>query len=261
MASERISFGVPGMDRLIQGGLPRNSVTLVSGTPGTGKSIMCLQYIYHGALHNEPGVYVTFEQSERELLNNARKVGLNFGSLTKKGKIKVMPIGLGALEQAMVDTDALTEAILDEVRKAKAKRIVIDSLSSLINVFTLGQLGKKLESDIVEIGKTKLIPLIVSERPIVRTIIWNALGSLKRTGCACLVTSELIEGQKGFSRDSISEFECDGLILLQHITSGGGANRTLNVVKMRGTNIDDRIRPIKITDKGIAVGKPDELYK
>jgi circadian clock protein KaiC len=254
MASERerIGSGVPGLDRLIQGGLPRNSVTLVSGAPGTGKSILCLQYICHGALHNEPGVYVTFEQSEKDLLSNARKVGLNLEPLIKRGKLKVMPISLGTLEQAMVDVDALMEAMGEEIKKVKAKRIVIDSLSSLINVFTLGQLGKKMESDVVEIGKTKLIPLVVSEKPITRTIIWNALGGLKGLGCTSLVTSETPRESRWFSRDTISEFVVDGIIAL-HSIPGEESFRTMTVPKMRGTKQGSDIYSVSITDKGIVI--------
>jgi circadian clock protein KaiC len=235
--------------------------TLISGAPGTGKSILCLQFVYYGAKNNEPGLYITFEQSEKELIKNAKKVGLNLEPLIEKKKLKIMYINLGTFEQSLVDVDDLMNTIKDGVKEIKAKRLVIDSLSSVINIFTLSHLGKKMESDVVEIGDTKLIPLIINEKPIVRIIIWNTLNNLKKTGCICLATSELIEGQRGFSRDSISEFECDGIILLQHITSGGGANRTLNVIKMRETKIDDRIYPIEITDKGIILRKPEELYK
>ena len=261
MSIRRVGTGIPGLDKLMDGGFPVNSVVLVSGAPGTGKSILCMQFLYHGARNNEPGLYVTFEQTEKELIDNAKEVGFDFEPLIRKGKLKVMHINLGMFEQAMVDVDDLMKTIAGEVKRMKAKRLVIDSLSSLINVFTLGHLGKKVESDIVEIGKIKLIPLVINEKPIVRTIIWNVIDGLKKTGCTCLATSELIEGQKGFSRDSISEFECDGIILLQHITSGGGANRTLNVIKMRKTKIDDRIYPIEITNEGIVLKEPEELYK
>lgn len=252
MASARTKTGIAGLDTLIEGGLPRNSVTLVSGAPETGKSILCLQYILNGAIQSEPGIYVTFEQSEKELIENARKVGFDMKPLIKSGKLKIIFLNLGTYEKGMVDSEDLMNYVSDEVKKIKAKRLVIDSISSVINVFMLSNVCGKAESDVIEIGDTKVMPLVIDEKPVIRNIVWSTIRGLKATGCTCLATSELVEGQNGYSRDNISEFQSDGIILL-HSVEGEESFRTLNVPKMRQTNQKQGIYSFKITNKGIVV--------
>ena len=248
----RVKTGISGLDELIEGGFPENSVTLISGAPGTGKSILCLQFVYYGAKNDEPGLYITFEQSEKELMRSAKKVGLNLEPLIEEKKLKIMYINLGSFEQSLVDVDDLMNTIKDEVNEIKAKRLVIDSLSSLINIFTLGHIGKKMKSDVIEIGDTKLIPLIINEKPIIRTIVWNVLNELKKTGCTCLVTSETPSESKWFSRDTISEFIVDGVISL-HWIPGEESFRTLTIPKMRETKQGSEIYSMEITNKGIVI--------
>jgi len=252
MASNRTKTGILGLDNLIEGGLPKNSITLVSGSPGTGKSILCLQYILNGATIKEPGIYVTFEQSEKDIIDNAKKVGLDLKPHIKSGIIKVIFINLGTFERGMVDADALISHINEEAKGMKAKRLVIDSISSVINIFMLSNICGKAESDVIEIGKTKVIPLVIDENPVVRDILWTTFRGLKKTGCTCIATSELIKGQSGYSRDNISEFLCEGIIVL-HSVEGEEAFRTLHIPKMRQTNQMSGIYSFEITNKGIIV--------
>jgi len=129
----------------------------------------------------------------------------------------------------------------------------VDSLSSLINIFTLGHIGKDADSNTVKIGNTKLIPIVIDEQPIVRSIVWDIIDGLRTTGCTCLVTSELLQGQQGFSRDTISEFEADGVVMLQGELIGKELNRSLRVVKMRQTAMNGGRHEFTITGEGIAV--------
>jgi circadian clock protein KaiC len=241
------------MDRLIGGGLPRNSISLVSGAPGTGKSLLCLQFIYQGALKGEPGLYVTLEQSEKDLLENAAKIGISLAPLIKKGKVSVLSLDLGTLERSMVDSDDFTGHIRDVIKQLNAKRLVIDSLSSSINMLMLGNLGGKTESDIVELGNTKLIPLVINERPLVRTIVWNIVRGLKKTGCTSLITSETPAQSRWLSRDTISEFLADGVIILRKESVGRELNRSITVEKMRNTALSGGTFGMDITGKGIKV--------
>lgn len=251
--SLRVSSGISGLDRMVGGGFPHNSVVLVSGPPGTGKSILCLHYLLSGAARGEAGIYVTFEQSHSDLVNDARKVGLRLEPLIKSGKLRIMSVSLNSLEQAQVDVESLVETVAEEARLIKARRIVVDSLSSVINMFTLGQLGKQIDSDVVKIADIRLIPLIIDERPIVRTLVWGLLSGLKETGCTCLVTSELLEGQSGYSRDTVSEFKADGLVMLEAAAIGEEYQRNIRVAKMRGTAIDGTRHALKITGRGMQV--------
>jgi len=253
VTEDRVKSGIKGLDALIEGGFPRNSITLISGPPGTGKSLLCLQYLYYGAMHGEPGMYVTSEQSKEDLISNAKKIGLNLKPLVEKEKLVIWQENLSATEQAMVNEDNLVDAVKDEVNRIKAKRLVADSLSSLINIFTLGHVGKDADSSTVQIGNTKLIPLVIDEQPIVRSIVWDIINGLRTTGCTCLVTSELLQGQSGFSRDSISEFETDGVLMLEAEAVGEELHRSVRLVKMRSTAMRGGRYGLEISGKGLIV--------
>ncbi len=251
----RVKTGISGLDSLMEGGFPKNSVNLISGAPGTGKSLLCTHYIYHGALNGEPGIYITFEQSVSDVIANAKKIGMDLKPLINKGLVKIVFMELTELERTMLDTSAFASVLKQEVSSMKAKRLVIDSFSSLINIFTLGQIGNKIESDVIEIADVKLIPLVIDEKPVVRTIVWNIVNSLKKIRCTTLMTSELSSDSKWLSRDTISEFLVDGIITLSRLRIGGEVFGSLEVVKMRKTNNKRGLFEYKISPKGITVSK------
>jgi KaiC/GvpD/RAD55 family RecA-like ATPase len=85
----RISTGIPGLDDLIQGGVPKGSTILISGGPGTGKTILCLNYVYQGALNGEPGIYITLEEGAENISWNMESFGWDIGSLQEKGLINI----------------------------------------------------------------------------------------------------------------------------------------------------------------------------
>ena len=87
---ERVSSGIRGLDKMLEGGYPKGAVVLVSGGPGTGKTTFALQYIYYGAKHNEPGVYVSFEQEVDDLKDMANRFNMDFDEMEKKGKVIII---------------------------------------------------------------------------------------------------------------------------------------------------------------------------
>ena len=88
MAVERIKTGISGLDQVLKGGLRKNSNILITGAPGTGKTILALQFIYYGAKDsNENGIFITTEDNLDDLRKNASNLGMDFKSLENKGKI------------------------------------------------------------------------------------------------------------------------------------------------------------------------------
>ena len=123
---ERIRTGIKNLDSLFQGGLIKNSITLISGAPGTGKTIISLGYIYNGAHElNETGLYVTFEQPVYDLRSQALQFGWDFAKQEKKGKIYILSIPIEEIHKETLNL------IGQLVKKYKAQRLVIDSLSTL----------------------------------------------------------------------------------------------------------------------------------
>ena len=87
MAFELIKTGTPGLDQVLKGGLRRNSCVLVTGSPGTGKTLMALQFIYYGAKdHNENGIFITTEESLEVLHQSGKNLGMDIQSIVSNGK-------------------------------------------------------------------------------------------------------------------------------------------------------------------------------
>ncbi len=117
---ERTKTGIPGFDELCAGGIPKGSLIVLSGDPGSGKSIFCLQFLYNGVVqYNESGLYISLEETKEEILNTAAVFGWDFRKLIQERKLELNTIEL-------YDFDKLRDAIEDAVTRVGAKRVVID---------------------------------------------------------------------------------------------------------------------------------------
>ena len=122
---ERVPTGIPGFDKLIDGGFVKNSINLITGGAGTGKSIFAMQYILNGILnYNETGLFVSFEEKIENLKEDALVFGWDFDKLEKEGKCKFLYVG------PYTSADFLS-ILSKEISRFKPKRVVIDSLSIL----------------------------------------------------------------------------------------------------------------------------------
>ena len=120
VVAKKIKTGITGLDDILNGGIPIGNLVVVSGEPGAGKTIMCLQYLYRGITeYNEPGVYVSLEESPDEIVKTAAQFGWDMMSLVKQGKLAILTIEL-------YDFDKLRNTIEDIIEKIGAKRLVID---------------------------------------------------------------------------------------------------------------------------------------
>jgi KaiC/GvpD/RAD55 family RecA-like ATPase len=221
--ARRITSGIPGLDPLIEGGFLENSVNLVTGETGTGKTTFCLQFLWEGLQKGETGVYITLEQSPEDIKADAAHFGWNFDAYEKKGLCRVI-----YHDPAQVNN--LGTVIVDEIKTLKAKRLIVDS--------------------------TSLIGLSLENKSQVRKMLVNIINVIKRTGCTALLISEIEEESKGLSRYGVEEFVVDGVIVLNYLEyATGDLNRSLIIRKMRRTAHGADIYPTEITRKGVIVKK------
>lgn len=198
--------------------------------PGTGKTIFALQTLYNGAVKfNEKGLYVTFEEKEECLKNQAKQFGWDFDALKADGKVRIFHISLSELNKNTA------KDIIKLAQDLKIDRLVIDSLSSLsINIPLIysnhhgGELAIK-----------KFIYLFIED-----------LRTLKNT-TKILISQNITEGL--LSDNKISEFLCDGVVNMIYESMGGDFSRSLTIRKMRQTKNDDDIHPLEISTKGLVV--------
>lgn len=221
----RVKTGIPGLDPLIQGGFVRNSVNLVTGGTGTGKTIFAAQYIWEGLKKGEPGVYITMEQHPTDLKQDFLQFGWDFAKYEKQGLCVI-----DYFDPAQVNN--IASAILNSVKTSKAKRLVIDS--------------------------TSVIGLTIENEMMIRRKILSLVDVIKRnSNCTVLLTTEITENSNGLSRWGVEEFVVDGVVVLQFTGIGGQSFGNLQVRKMRRTSHARGWFPLEITLKGIKVSKEE----
>lgn len=241
--TERTPTGIPGLDELLGGGLPRNRCSLICGGPGSGKTTFAVQFLYKGALeYNEPGVYVTLSESPEEIHSNLAPFGWDIAKLEKQKLFSIVDVRPYTVteEGFITPTEKLfkyekvpfshiVKLIYSHVRETNAKRLALDTL----NVLT-----------------------VQYENPFeIRQGIVGLVQALSRLGCTSLLTLETrtirMETHPG-------QYLAHGVIILYFAGREGSMTRAIQVLKMRGIKHDEHVHPMEITAKGIVV-HPEEI--
>jgi len=215
---ERVTSGVAGLDKHMEGGFVKNSVNLVSGSTGTGKTIFGLQYILHGLQKGENGVYISLEQEPEDIFADAELFGWDFKKYIKQKKCVIEYLSTWNLEE-------LPLIVMDRINEIKAKRFVLDSITLVCS---------ELETERM------------------RSEISEFLNRLKHSGATSLLICEIPEESKALSTFGVEEYLVDGIVVLNYLEFvAGGSPRSLLVRKMRRTKHGSDIYPFQITKKGI----------
>jgi KaiC/GvpD/RAD55 family RecA-like ATPase len=235
---KRIRTGVEGLDNLLQGGYPQGSVTLVAGTPGTGKTIVCFQYINSGLINAEKCLFLTSDERIDTLIHQAQKFGFDFEKAIHNSQLKFMYLDL--------EKNSTHREMEEEIRNGHYSRIVLDSLTPLseMPVWIVNRGSELIPSEDTVLKNPVPLDSVQATRMHVRRI----LRILEEDASTVLVTSEITEGTRHLSRDSVSEFLVDGILVLDLDPSMD--RRKLTVRKMRGTKHTLKPRDIEISSKG-----------
>ncbi len=247
---DRVRSGVDGLDQMLSGGFPKGGTYALLGFSGTGKSILGIQYIYKGAVdYDEPGVYILIEEDKDRFISNMAGFGWDLKSLEESEKISIIPYSkslLGDIEASfdkgmnsdnperaqrmreMLTVDSLYRQIAECVQKIGAKRVVIDSMT-IVTMMTENQIMGRMQ------------------------ITW-LIDKLRGLGLTTLITLE-----EGISYWRDIPFLCDGTIYLMLKEKEGIFARGLVIEKMRGTDHDTGMRPLKMDSPGGMIVYPDEL--
>jgi len=221
----RVSSGNEVLDDMCGGGFFRDSIILLSGATGTGKTLTTTEFISGGAKNDERCLLFAFEESREQLFRNATGWGANFEEIEEKGQLKVVckyPETAG-LEEHLIEM----KSIIDDF---KPNRVAIDSLSALERVSTLKSFREFV------IGLTSFIK------------------HQEVTGLFTSTTPSLMGGTS-ITETHISTIT-DSIILLRYVEIFGEMRRAMTVLKMRGSMHDKDIREFRIDGEGMHIGKP-----
>ncbi|MDO8647849.1 MAG: gas vesicle protein GvpD [Candidatus Diapherotrites archaeon] len=244
---ERVKFGIQGLDKALNGGIPKGNLVLLSGGAGTGKTTFSLQFLINGALlFGEKGLYISTEQSVQELRKAASTFGWKLEDLEKAGLIRIRYLNI-------LKGDSFLKNIKVEAEDFQPKRIVIDSLTTLTDTMLVTDLKDDIAFSVVQVAET-VNPFPRTERMIAKTILYHLIGALRDIDNATvMLTSELLEGEKGLSADAVSEFICDGVIIVALRDLARESVRSVRVRKMRNTAHSIASLLFDMTPSGVVV--------
>jgi circadian clock protein KaiC len=214
---EKCLTGIEGLDSILGGGIPRNNTILLTGNCGTGKTSLSLEYLLHGAVEGENGLYLSVTEPYQKLLANMIPYDFFRRDLIKSGKLTFIDIstiysklGFSRDRMSLEDIDLLVVALGDLTRETKARRLVIDSITSIAY-----QLDTQEKLRNLMLGISKM---------------------LSGLGTTSLVISEMTAADASYSKFGVEEAIADGVILMGNLERNGDLLRTLQVIKMRGTS-------------------------
>jgi len=240
----RITTGVPGLDELLQGGFPKGSIILVSGMPGTGKTLFGMHFIYEGAKNDQRSLYVTLDERIEKLILEAETIGIKLRNFIDAGKIEFLYLDVEKEEDFI-------ETITKKVREGNFERMVIDSISALCETPIF--LRELEESHKFAKLLDTMIPVPLDAPLVTRMHITTIINELRGLNCTSILISELIDESKGLSRDTITEFLVDGVIILTLDETMD--IRKMKIRKMRGTKHTLTPQSIEITSQGLRIKK------
>ncbi|MER9963650.1 circadian clock protein KaiC [Mesorhizobium sp. M0045] len=224
-STKRVTSGNPELDRMCGGGFFRDSVTLVSGATGTGKTLLVTNFLAGGAAAGERALLVGYEESRGQLFRNARGWGVDFEAMEADGRLKVVCIYPEA--QNLPDHLLMIRELVEEFNP---DRIAIDSLSALERIAP----------------ETGFREFLISLTSFIKK---HEIAGL------CTATNKSLVGGQSASEQHISTLT-DSIILLRYIQEGDFMHRGIMVLKMRGSEHDKQIRRFTIDGGGMHLGQP-----
>ena len=221
--------GIPGFDEITRGGLPAGRPTLVCGSAGAGKTLFAMEFLVRGAtLYDEPGVFISFEETDEELTRNVASLGFDLNQLVadKKLLLDFVFIERSEIEETgEYDLEGLFLRLGHAIDSIGAKRIVLDTLEALFSA--------------------------LPNEAIIRAELRRLFRWLKEKGVTAVITCERGEGT--LTRYGLEEYVADCVILLDHRVENQISTRRMRIVKYRGTSHGTNEYPFLIDENGFSV--------
>ena len=220
--------GIKGLDEITEGGLPRNRTTLVVGGPGSGKTIFGIDFLVRGVTdYEEPGIFVSFEETEDELYQDVASLNLDLQGLVAQNKIVLKHVALERrdIQELDFNLEGILMLLEHNIHYIGAKRVVLDSIESLFSGLT--------------------------DPGILRIEIKRLLRWLKNKQVTAIVTGE--PGNNTYTRQGLEEYLSDCMLLLDNRVKEQIAIRRIRIIKYRGSSHGTNEYPFVIDKNGLSV--------
>lgn len=221
--------GIKGLDEVTGGGLPQGRPTLVCGQAGSGKTVLAMEFLIRGATeYDEPGVFMSFEETEDDLIKNFRPLGFDLPALIERKKIALdyVFVDRGEIQETgEYDLEGLFIRLALAIDQVGAKRVVLDTIESLFSG--------------------------LSNEGILRAELRRLFSWLKEKRVTALITAE--QGRDTLTRHGLEEYVADCVIALDHRVIDQISTRRLRVVKYRGSVHGADEYPFLIYPNGISL--------
>jgi circadian clock protein KaiC len=229
LAVAKCPSGLAGFDEITHGGLPRGRPTLICGGPGCGKTLFAMEFLVRGAVdHGESGVFMSFEESPKDLTENVASLAFDLRGLERSRKLAIDYVHVDRnmiVETGEYDLEALFIRLREMISRVNAKRVVIDTLEALYGGLT--------------------------NTTILRSELRRLFRWLKDCGMTAVITAE--RGTGPLTRQGLEEYVSDCVVLLDHRVQQRTSARSLRVVKYRGSMHGTNEYPFLIDEGGISV--------
>ncbi len=221
--------GIDGLDEITGGGFPTGRPTLICGSAGCGKTMLAMQFLVKGIIEdNEPGVFMSFEESTKDLAQNVKSLGFDLDKLIAQKKLRIDHVRIERSEieeTGEYDLEGLFIRLNYAIDSIGAKRVVLDTIESLFGGLT--------------------------DTGILRAELRRLFQWLKEKGVTAIITGE--RGEKLLTRQGLEEYVSDCVILLDFRVIDQIATRRLRIVKYRGSTHGSNEYPFLIDEDGISV--------
>ncbi len=223
--------GIPGMDEITGGGLPKGRTTLVAGAAGCGKTLFAIEFLVNGAIqYNEPGVFMAFEESAEELAQNVASLGFDLKELTRQKKLIIDAVRVERSEieeTGEYDLEGLFIRLGHAIDSIGATRVVLDTIEVLFGA--------------------------LPNQAILRAELQRLFRWLKAKGVTAIVTGERGGSNGAVTRFGLEEYVADCVIVLDHRIMEQVSTRRLRIIKYRGSLHGTNEYPFLIGSHGISV--------
>ncbi len=239
---KRVSTYVKGLDKILHGGIPHGNVVILSGSPGTGKSILAVQFLVNGALNGEKGLLACVGEEKKDVIEQASCFGWDLEKLEEEGKLKLLFF-------SGKDISEFYAKMFTELKTFSPSRFVLDSLS----IYAVYMTSYIFTREFLK-GSERIVPQLFRTQPeiVARKISIELFKALKSTEVTAILISEMPEESAYLTRDTYSEFIADGIIILRY-SKKREIFGTIEIRKMRKTSYEKGEFPFLIGKNGIEV--------